>query len=104
MAASGKIAVDLPGKLTDNRGMAGIEELLAVARKYAELEGVSLTTVSSRAFDDGKKLNAIEGGADIQVRRLDRALHWFSDNWPDGPWPSDVPRPEPVESAEARSA
>lgn len=87
--------------------MTGIEELLAVARAYSEIEGVSLTTVSSRAFDDGKKLGAIEAGADIQVRRFDRAMQWFSDNWPDAPWPSDVPRPfcsvasEP--SAEART-
>lgn len=87
--------------------MAGIEALLTVARAYASIAGVSLTTVSSRAFDDGKKLTAIEGGADIQVRRLDRAMQWFSDNWPEGPWPADVPRPVPfvptAESAEARA-
>lgn len=87
--------------------MAGIDELLTVARAYASLAGVSLTTVSSRAFDDGKKLGAIEAGADIQVRRLDRAMQWFSDNWPDGEWPSGVVRPAPSasgvgEPAEAR--
>lgn len=75
--------------------MAGIDELLTVARAYAELAGVSLTTVSSRAFDDGKKLGAIEAGADIQSRRLDRALQWFSDNWPAGDWPETVFRPTP---------
>jgi len=76
--------------------MSVIDNLLTVARKYAELEGVGLSTVSSRAFDDGKKLAAIEGGADIQVRRLERAMQWFSDHWPDGgAWPSDVPRPSP---------
>lgn len=75
--------------------MTGIEQLLMLARTYASLEGVALSTVSSRAFDDGKKLGAIEAGADIQVRRLDRAVQWFSDNWPDAPWPDEVPRPVP---------
>ena len=76
--------------------MDSIDSLLKVARAYAVLADVSLTTVSSRAFDDGKKLGAIEAGADIQVRRLSRAMQWFSDNWPEGPWPSDVARPQPA--------
>ncbi len=73
--------------------MTGIEQLLEVARVYAALEGVPLVTVSSRAFNDGKKLGAIVDGADINVRRLERTMQWFSDNWPDGEWPVDVPRP-----------
>jgi hypothetical protein len=73
--------------------MSGIEQLLTVARRYAELEQVPLTTVSSRALNDGKKLTALESGADINVGRLERAMRWFSDNWPDGEWPADVPRP-----------
>lgn len=101
--ASGKIAVDKSGKLTDIPGMASIEQLLSVAHRYAEIEGIGLSTVSSRAFDDGKKLAAIEAGADIQVRRLERAMQWFSENWPDVDWPSDVPRPVPAEPAEART-
>jgi len=73
--------------------MSGIEQLLRVARRYAEIEDIPLSTVSSRALDDGKKLRALEEGADINVGRLERALRWFSDNWPDGEWPPDVPRP-----------
>lgn len=74
--------------------MSGIEQLLTVARRYAELEGVSLTTVSSRALNDGKKLRALEDGADITVGRLEQTLSWFSDNWPaSGDWPSDIARP-----------
>jgi hypothetical protein len=79
--------------------MSGIEQLLTIARRYGELEGVPLSTVSSRALDDGKKLAALEGGADLTVGRLERALQWFSDNWPDGAWPDGVPRPV----AEARA-
>jgi hypothetical protein len=84
--------------------MSGIDSLLTVARRYAELEGVPLTTVSSRALNDGKKLTALEGGADINVKRLERAFVWFSTNWPSGAdWPVDVSRPEPAEAEEARA-
>lgn len=83
--------------------MSGIEQLLMVARRYAEIEDIPLSTVSSRALDDGKKLRALEDGADINVGRLERALRWFSDNWPAGDWPSDVPRPAATEPAEARA-
>lgn len=79
--------------------MSGIERLLTVARTYASLEGVPLSTVSSRALDDGKKLKALEDGADINVGRMEKALRWFSDNWPAGDWPEDVPRPLVAEDA-----
>lgn len=83
--------------------MSGIDSLLTVARRYAEVEGVPLTTVSSRALNDGKKLSALEGGADINVKRLERALVWFSTNWPAGAvWPDDVSRPS-AEAEEARA-
>lgn len=80
--------------------MSGIEQLLAVARVYAESEDVPLSTVSSRALGDGKKLKALEDGADINVGRLERTLQWFSDNWPGGAeWPASVPRPPQSELA-----
>lgn len=75
--------------------MTGIEQLMAVARRYAASEGLDLSTVSWRALGDTKKLPAIERGADIQVRRLERTMQWFSDHWPQADWPSGVPRPEP---------
>lgn len=74
--------------------MIGTEALLALTRSYAAATGTSTTTISSRVFDDGKKLAAIEAGGDIYSGRLIRAIQWFSDNWPDGAeWPADVPRP-----------
>jgi|KBSMisStaDraftv2_1062788.scaffolds.fasta_scaffold360872_3 hypothetical protein len=75
--------------------MSAIEQLLKVARAYGAAEGVPLSTVSSRALNDGKRLKALEEeGADITVGRLETALRWFSDKWPDGcDWPADVPRP-----------
>jgi len=82
--------------------MTGIEQLLAVARAYGASEGLDLSTVSWRALGDTKKLPAIERGADIQVRRLERTMQWFSDNWPSAEWPDGVPRPAPA-PAEARA-
>lgn len=84
--------------------MSGIDSLLSIARRYAEIEGVPLTTVSSRALNDGKKLAALEGGADINVKRMERALVWFSVNWPAGAeWPEGVARPLAAEVEEARA-
>lgn len=74
-----------------------IDSLLKVARAYADAAGVDLSTVSWRVFDDSKKLAALETGADIQARRFEKAMRWFSDHWPDNAtWPSGVMRPERV--------
>jgi len=71
------------------------EQLVTVARAYAEGSGVSLSVVSHRVFDDSKRLPLVEeGGASVTLRRAEQALEWFSDNWPDGvSWPPDVVRP-----------
>jgi hypothetical protein len=77
--------------------MHGTAHLLILARSYADFLGKPLSTVSSRVFDDGKKLDAIAAGADLYSGRLNRAIQWFSDNWPSGlDWPNDVVRPEPT--------
>jgi len=101
--ASGKFTVDKTGRFTDIASMSAIDQLLRVARAYAEIKAIPLSTVSSRVFDDGKKLKALEDGADISVGRFERALQWFSDNWPEGDWPSDVPRPDALADFEARA-
>lgn len=77
--------------------MIGTAELLLLARAYANAHSVSFTTISSRVFNDGKKLDAIAGGADLYSSRLNRAIQWFSDNWPaDLPWPEGLTRPAPT--------
>lgn len=77
--------------------MSGIDQLLVVARAYANATGLELSTVSWRVFGDTKKLPAIEAGADIQVRRYEKAIQWFSENWPeDARWPDEVARPESI--------
>lgn len=74
--------------------MLNIEHLLTVADEYGRAAQVEEKTVSSRVFQDSKKLGAIRGGSDITVGRYNAALAWFSANWPEGAeWPHGVMRP-----------
>jgi len=79
--------------------------LLQVSRIYAGHHGIDLRTVSSRVFDDGKVLPRLsEGSASVTLARADRAVEWFSTNWPEGAaWPADVSRPALAEPALAES-
>jgi hypothetical protein len=74
--------------------MLNTEHLTILADVYGSAVNVEDKTISSRVFQDSKKLGAIRAGADITVGRFNAALEWFSANWPDGAaWPNDVPRP-----------
>lgn len=84
-------------------GMSLIESILVVADAYCRGARLSRARVSTIVFNDGKKLDLIAGGADLNTRRYEMALQWFSDHWPEAcEWPDDVHRPEPV-VAEAAS-
>ena len=77
--------------------MNAIAALLALCSEYGRAAGVEPSTVSWRVFGDTKKLQALAGSADIQVRRCERAVQWLSDHWPEGAeWPDDVERPARV--------
>lgn len=78
--------------------MIGTAELLMLARAYAAEQDINFKTVSSRVFNDGKKLDAIAAGGDLYSARLNKAVRWFSDHWPsDLPWPEGIARPAPAE-------
>lgn len=84
-------------------GMSSIDDLIAVARAYGEAEDIDLSTVSWRSLGDTKKLDAIVGGRDIQVRRFEKTMQWFADHWPDNAvWPADVARPSPTQAPDNR--
>lgn len=85
--------------------MSAIDKFLTVARAYAEAEGITLATASSRIFDDGKRIAGLESGRDLTSRRLEQAMAWLSDRWPEEAlWPADVPRPEPSSTTEQAAA
>lgn len=74
--------------------MQNIPSFLAVVAAYSEATDLAEATVSSRLFNDGKRIQQVRSGADIGVRRLQRAILWLWQHWPEGAkWPEQVPRP-----------
>ena len=72
------------------------DDVLALARAYADCVGISLTTVGVRAAGNDKMFVRLATGRTCTVRSLERAARWFGCNWPVGlDWPEGVPRPEP---------
>lgn len=79
-----------------------ISSFLVVIEGFCKAARVTESTLSSRMFNDGKRIGQIRAGADIGVRRLEAGLIWLADNWPEGvDWPADIPRPvKKLEAAE----
>ena len=70
------------------------DQLMTVARAYCAARSLSLSRVSTVVFNDGKKLDAITRGADLQTGKFEQAMAWFSTNWPSGAkWPGGISRP-----------
>lgn len=71
-----------------------IAPLMAVIDAYEAATGLPDSTVSSRVFDDGRKVGHLREGKTITVDRFAKAMRWFSSNWPaEADWPSGVERP-----------
>lgn len=74
--------------------MLTIAAFFIVADRYGEASRLAEATLSSKIFNDGKRLAAIRNGADVGVRRLEAATCWLSNHWPeDLEWPNSVYRP-----------
>lgn len=75
-----------------------VTHLATVARCYAEHRRLSIARVSALVFGNGGKLPAIvDGDADMTTRSWEKAMSWFSANWPEGAdWPHGVQRPLPA--------
>lgn len=73
-----------------------IAQLLKLAELYCAATGRSSARVSTLIFNDGKKFALIAGGADLGTRTCERAVLWFSENWPaETAWPEEIARPAP---------
>lgn len=78
------------------------EQLIHVANLYAketDTRGrngeISLAGISTKIFNDGKTLARVLAGGDVTTGSFERAIRWFSENWPaDVEWPPTVLRPE----------
>lgn len=74
--------------------MKSISPLMTLIDAYGVATGIADKTLSFRVFKDSKKIAALRDGADITTNRLDEAVAWFSENWPeDAAWPKGVVRP-----------
>ena len=70
------------------------DQLIAVSDSYAAHRGLSRARISTIVFSSGMALDRIVAGRDLNTGSFERAMQWFSENWPDGAvWPDDVPRP-----------
>lgn len=70
------------------------EQLILVANRYAHLAGLSLSRVSTIVFNDGKTLMRLQAEGDITTTTFERAMAWFSGQWPDDAvWPEGIARP-----------
>ncbi len=83
--------------------MTLIDQLVSVASVFAAARGLSLARVSTLVFNDGSKIGDLaQGDVDLVTRRHERAMQWFSDNWPEGAiWPDDIARPQATQSQAA---
>jgi hypothetical protein len=71
-----------------------VKSLTALARLYATHRGLSLSTVSTYAANDGKYFGRLEAGAGCTIAKANRILVWFDANWPaDLEWPRAISRP-----------
>lgn len=73
------------------------EQLLDVSDRFCRHVGRSRSRISTLAFGDGLRLDGIAAGRDLNTRSFERAMAWFSANWPEGlAWPEEIARPEPI--------
>lgn len=58
---------------------------------------ISRSRLSTIVFNDGKTLDRIAAGGDLNTRSYEKAVRWFAANWPEGlDWPEGVERPAPA--------
>jgi len=68
--------------------------LITTSDAYCLAVGLSRSRISTLVFNDGKALDRIAGGGDLNTRSFEKAMLWFAANWPEGAaWPETVERP-----------
>jgi hypothetical protein len=91
--------VDTAGQVPHTAGMDLKACLIATADAYlrARTKPLSKARLATIIAKDGKFFNRIEAGGLITTRTYERAMQWFSNEWPAHvPWPSGVARPAPL--------
>lgn len=79
--------------------------LRSVSDAFLAKSALAMSTVWARAVGDARFLERIDSGKGFTAKTYDRALAWFSANWPsEAGWPSNVARPAPTNPSEASAA
>lgn len=79
------------------------DQLISISDAYGAARSLSRARVSTIVFNAGSTLDRIASGRDLTTGNFERAMRWFSANWPDGvEWPEGVDRP--VVSASSNEA
>lgn len=70
------------------------QQLILLIESYAAARGMSAARASTIALNAGHTYQSLIDGKDITIGRFERAMAWFSQNWPEGAeWPQGVERP-----------
>ena len=79
------------------------EQLIAISDQYGLAKGIGRQRVSTIVLNRGASLDLIATGkADLNTGTFERAMRWFSLNWPEGvPWPEGIARPDASAAQEA---
>jgi hypothetical protein len=77
------------------------EQLILVSDRFGAARGIGRQRVSTLVLNRGSTLDLLAGGsADVTTGTFERAMLWFSANWPEGAeWPAEVLRPCSVPEA-----
>ena len=59
-------------------------QLMETAAASCAVKSISMSTLSHKIVNDGKVLDRIAAGRDIQTATFERFMAWFFDNWPYG--------------------
>lgn len=82
--------------------------LVNLCDAYCAAARLSRSRLSTIIFNDGKALDRVAGGGDLNTRSYEKAIAWLSENWPeDAVWPDGVERPsgeDLVVQADAKGA
>lgn len=72
-----------------------VAQFLKLVDAYASATDLAESTVSSRLFNDGKRIgNLRDKSGDIGILKIRDAIAWLSAHWPaDVAWPPEIPRP-----------
>lgn len=86
--------------------MSAIGPFLAVVDAFCAAREISEARASTLILNGGSRIGSIRAGrSDIGTRRLEEAMQWLADNWPEGAeWPAGVPRPPKSEAAPSEGA